>query len=156
MSLQNEPYIPDTREAVAGPELPQLKPHFDALTAGQRGAVRWDRARPIGLSAAALTPAQCALLEALVRVYTGRLAPSLAAAQEQRIARDGGIEALHFGWAGGIQRGEGHYYRIQGPDLVIEYDNTQDDANHIHAVLRSITSDFGLDALREHLREHGA
>jgi len=61
-----------------------------------------------------------------------------------------GEEKLHFAWAGGLEPGEGHYYRIQSPDFIIEYDNTQDHANHIHSVWRDIANDFGEDLLRAH------
>ncbi|HZN74143.1 MAG TPA: DUF3500 domain-containing protein [Micromonosporaceae bacterium] len=57
---------------------------------------------------------------------------------------------MHFAWEGGIGPGEGHYYRVQGPDLLIEYDNTADDANHAHTVLRRPRADFGGDALARH------
>ena len=66
-----------------------------------------------------------------------------------------GIENLSFAWAGSLQPGAGHYYRIQGPMLLIEYDNTQTNANHVHTVVRDLTNDFGEDILREHYqREH--
>jgi hypothetical protein len=53
---------------------------------------------------------------------------------------------------GGVLRGEPHYYRLQGPTFLIEYDNTQNDANHIHAVWRDFDGDFGVDLLQEHYR----
>jgi hypothetical protein len=61
-----------------------------------------------------------------------------------------GIDNLVFAWAGALQPGEGHYYRIQGPILLIEYDNTQNNANHVHTVVRDLTNDFAEDILREH------
>lgn len=60
---------------------------------------------------------------------------------------------LHFAWAGGFERGEGHYYRIQSSDFLFEYDNTQGGANHVHAVWRDFDGDFGRDLLKEHLKE---
>jgi hypothetical protein len=66
-----------------------------------------------------------------------------------------GFENLSFAWAGSLQPGDGHYYRIQGPMLLIEYDNTQGNANHVHTVVRDLTNDFGEDILREHYeKEH--
>ncbi|HEU5145571.1 MAG TPA: DUF3500 domain-containing protein, partial [Chryseosolibacter sp.] len=66
-----------------------------------------------------------------------------------------GIENLSFAWAGSLQPGAGHYYRIQGPMLLIEYDNTQNNANHVHTVVRDLTNDFAEDILREHYqKEH--
>jgi hypothetical protein len=61
-----------------------------------------------------------------------------------------GASPLHFAWAGGLQRGEGHYYRIQGGHFVVEYDNTQNDACHIHSVWRDAANDFGANILAQH------
>jgi hypothetical protein len=66
-----------------------------------------------------------------------------------------GIENLSFAWAGSLKPGAGHYYRIQGPTLLIEYDNTQTNANHVHSVVRDLTNDFAEDILKEHYeKEH--
>ena len=62
-----------------------------------------------------------------------------------------GFGKLHFAWAGGIESGQKHYYRVHGPTLLIEYDNTQNDGNHIHTVYRDLERDFGGDVLRQHL-----
>jgi len=104
---------------------------------------------PAGLAYARMTPAQQDRLRALVEVYAQRLRPELAAPELRKIA-DRGWEAVHFAWAGGLARGEAHYYRIHGPHFVIEYDNTQNQANHIHTTWRDFTGDFGRDLLREH------
>ena len=61
---------------------------------------------------------------------------------------------IHFAWAGSLEPREGHYYRIQAPDFLIEYDNTQNGANHIHSVWREFDGDFGRDLLREHRDRH--
>ena len=61
-----------------------------------------------------------------------------------------GIENLSFAWAGSLKPGAGHYYRIQGPMLLIEYDNTQNNANHVHSVWRDFDHDFGVDLLKAH------
>ena len=63
---------------------------------------------------------------------------------------DGGIDGIRFGWAGATERGRPHYYRIQGPRFLIEYDASQNDGNHIHTVWRDFQGDFGRDLLREH------
>ena len=69
--------------------------------------------------------------------------------------RTAGIDKLTFGWAGSLQNGEGHYYRIQGPMLLIEYDNTQNNNNHVHTSVRDLTNDFAEDILRDHyLKAH--
>jgi len=109
-------------------------------------------AEPGGLPAKEMTPAQRETLLQLVGLYAGNLRDDFAAAHLQRIRR-AGVERLHFAWAGGTARGEGHYYRIHGPTVLIEYDNTQNNANHIHTVLRDLENDFGLDLLRRHYVE---
>ncbi|SOE01603.1 Protein of unknown function [Caenispirillum bisanense] len=69
--------------------------------------------------------------------------------------RQAGIERLHFAWAGSLTPGRPHYYRIHAPTLLIEYDCTQDDANHVHTVWHDPTGrDFGDDPLRRHY-DHG-
>jgi hypothetical protein len=104
---------------------------------------------PAGLAYARMTPQQQAALRDLVGIYAGRLRPETGEAELQKINQQG-WDAVHFAWAGSLERGEGHYYRIQGPAFLIEYDNTQDRANHIHTVWRSFAGDFGRDLLREH------
>ena len=75
--------------------------------------------------------------------------PVAGDATMQRV-RDGGIEAVRFGWAGATEQGRQHYYRVQGPLFLIEYDASQDGGNHIHTVWRDFNGDFGRDLLREH------
>ena len=104
---------------------------------------------PAGLPGAEMTARQRELLLALVRLYAGNLREDLAAAHLRRL-QAAGVANLHFAWAGGTARGEGHYYRLQGPTLLIEYDNTQNRANHIHTVMRDPEQDFGSDLLRRH------
>ena len=106
---------------------------------------------PSGLLAGAMTPAQHALLMKLLDVYTGTMAADIAEDRTARL-RKAGIDKIGFAWAGDIERGKKHYYRVQGPTFLIEYDNTQNDANHIHSVWRDFDGDFGRDLLREHLR----
>lgn len=108
-----------------------------------------DELKAAGLAAAEMSSGQCQVLQALVEVYVGRLPAALAAAEMQRI----NIDQAHFAWAGGENIGAPHYYCIQGSTYIAEYDNTQNDANHIHAVWRDKQQDFGGDALRQHLRE---
>jgi hypothetical protein len=78
--------------------------------------------------------------------------PELAK-EDLRKINEAGIDKLSFAWAGGIEKGEGHYYRVQGPTFLLEYDNTQNNNNHIHAVYRDFESDFGEDLLRKHYQE---
>ena len=94
-----------------------------------------------------------------------RLIEEYAAAQPAPIAeerldkvRAAGLDNIQFAWMGGIQEREGHYYRVQGPTFLIEYDNIQNDANHVHSVWRDFDGDFGRDLLAAHYRAypHGA
>jgi Protein of unknown function (DUF3500) len=121
----------------------------DDIASGQQGRAP-SSVPPPGVPAHGLAPTARALLDRLVAVYLDRLTPDLAAQEAARVDRD----ALHFAWEGPLRPGAGHYYRIQGPDLLIEYDNTQNDANHAHTVLRRPAHDFGgADVLAAHLAE---
>jgi hypothetical protein len=106
---------------------------------------------PAGLSAAAMTAPQRERLMKLLDVYIGVMAPDIAADRLARV-RKAGVDTVAFAWAGETERGKKHYYRVQGPTFLIEYDNTQNDGNHIHSVWRDFSGDFGRDLLREHLR----
>lgn len=109
-----------------------------------------------GLPAREMTVAQQQLLRRLLEVYAGRMADSSAHRQLQRIV-DAGFERLHFAWAGAHQPRQPHYYRIHGPTVLVEYDNSQGNANHIHTVWRDLENDFGGDLLRRHYarQSHG-
>jgi len=110
---------------------------------------------PEGVAYADMSEQQQALMLELLGSYAARMNPALAEYQMAKI-RQAGIERLHFAWAGGTEPGEKHYYRIQGPTFVVEWDNTQDDANHVHSVWRDFGDDFGRDPLRRHLAlDHG-
>jgi hypothetical protein len=106
-----------------------------------------------GVAVADMKENQKKLLMDLVEHYAYRLRPELAAADLQRIEQ-AGWEKIHFAWAGGIEPGVGHYYRIHGPTFLIEFDDTQNNANHIHTVWRDSANDFGEDILREHYEAH--
>jgi len=108
---------------------------------------------PPGIPVSALRPEQRALVERLVASYLGRLAPEIAEPWRRRI--EPALGEHTFAWAGGTEPGEGHYYRISGPELLIEYDNVQDGANHAHTVLRDPRRDFGGDPLAEHYASSG-
>lgn len=105
-----------------------------------------------GLAASAMTGRQRQALLELVAVYV-RNAPQPAADAEIAKIRRAGIEKLHFAWAGGTQPRQRHYYRIHGPTVLIEYDNTDDSGNHIHTVWRNPQGDFGDDLLARHYAE---
>ena len=104
-----------------------------------------------GLSYRDLSPALQAQLRDLLQYYLDRHEQPISAAALARIKAHG-MENLVFAWAGSITLGEKHYYRIQGPSFVIEYANTQNNANHHHTVFRDFTNDFGRDVLRDHYR----
>jgi hypothetical protein len=114
-----------------------------------RNAAKVDPQKPVGLPAAKLDDRQRAQLLRLIEVYAQTFEPSLAQARLGRV-RDGGIENIHFGWAGATAPGAPHYYRVQGPLFLIEYDASQNDGNHVHTVWRDFTGDFGRDLLRLH------
>jgi hypothetical protein len=106
---------------------------------------------PAGLGAEAMTPPQRELLMKLIDVYTGYMPADVAAERTAKLKK-AGAEKIAFAWAGETERGKKHYYRVQGPTFLVEYDNTQNDGNHIHSVWRDFNGDFGRDLLREHLR----
>ena len=85
----------------------------------------------------------------LISLYGNRLRPELAQNDLKRVAR-AGLDKIYFAWAGGLEKGEGHYYRIHSPVILIEYDDVQNNANHIHTVWRDLENDFGGDLLRKH------
>jgi hypothetical protein len=104
-----------------------------------------------GIAWKALSPVQAKLVREIIDEHISGMAPPLAQARSARVDK-AGLADVHFAWAGGTARGQGHYYRIQGPTFLIEYDNTQNGANHVHTVWRDFDGDFGRDLLREHLR----
>jgi hypothetical protein len=102
-----------------------------------------------GIEAAALSSDQRALLKVLIESYTSLMSDEIAAQRWARI-HEAGFEHVAFAWAGSTEPGKPHYYRVQGPTFLIEYDNTQNNANHAHSVWRDFKGDFGQDLLREH------
>jgi Protein of unknown function (DUF3500) len=148
-----------------GPEEDLARALLDALGPdGRAAAVISDRApadirsarsprvaghiEPSGIGAAALGPTARAVLGQLVALYLDRLPAGLAAREAARIAPG----ELHFAWEGPVTPGTRHYYRVQGDDLLIEYDSTTQDGNHAHTVLRRPRADFGDDVLAAHYR----
>jgi Protein of unknown function (DUF3500) len=111
---------------------------------------------PVGLPVGDMAPPHRALAERLIEEFVGNLRTELAEAQRARI-RESGIGAIRFAWAGPIESGRAHYFRLHGTRLLIEHDNTQNDANHVHSVWRDPTRDFALDLLGDHYRSghHG-
>lgn len=103
-----------------------------------------------GILYAALQPAQQEMLRQVIAAYTETMAADVAA-ERMTAATGAGLDKVRFAWAGPIEKGQKHYYRIQGPTFLIEFDNTQNNGNHVHSVWRDFNGDFGRDILREHL-----
>ncbi|MFF0340909.1 DUF3500 domain-containing protein [Kribbella sp. NPDC004875] len=108
-----------------------------------------------GLGYGDMTENQRQLLSLLIGQYVGRAAGPIGLQTWQDITEHG-IERLTFAWAGETQPGVGHrhYYSIAGPSFLAEYDNTQDNANHIHSVWRDLRNDWGTDLLAAHYAMH--
>jgi hypothetical protein len=116
----------------------------------------FDAAPSMGIAYASMSADQRRMLEELIDEYAHNLRRDLAEAELARI-RAAGLDAIRFAWAGSVEPGRGHYYRISGPTFVIEYDNTQNNANHVHTIWHDRDRNFGRDALREHYeRDHGS
>ena len=122
------------------------------LTPADVAAMRYSTA-PKGLAASALRPDQRSMLDALLRLYVGRLPDAVADDEAAKFA-GAALDDMHLLWAGGVEPGRPHYYRIHGPTLVVEYDNTARGANHVHTVWRDPRGDFGDDVLARHHAEH--
>ena len=124
---------------------------IDTRTYGDIVTRAADRVSPLegkGIEARALNDAQKAQLRKLIETYAAGLEAPLREARLARAAE--GFDAIRFAWAGATERGKPHYYRVQGPRFLIEYDASQDGGNHIHTVWRDFAGDFGRDLLREH------
>ena len=121
----------------------------DILTEHSRQAAL--TGQPNGIQIGALNAAQGDTLQALLREYCDNMTDAIAGFRKDQIRKAG--NHLWFAWAGGIQPGEPHYYRIQSPDFLVEFDDTQDHANHIHSVWRDFKGDFGRDLLAEHYQD---
>ena len=108
---------------------------------------------PPGLTFSTMEGEQRTRLANLVRHYVDRSSPDISANEWRRIEA-AGLDSAAFAWAGPEAAGAGHYYNVTGPNFLIEYDNTQNDANHIHSVWRGLDSDWGEDLLAKHYRGH--
>jgi hypothetical protein len=121
----------------------------------ERDILSYVRASPKGVPASGLNQPQFDSLAALVGSYVRRLPDEVAGAQLHDLERMG-MDNLAFAWAGGTSPGDRHYYRVQGPTLLIEHDNTQGNGTHIHSAWRNPADDFGDDVLAAHYRAHHA
>jgi hypothetical protein len=120
--------------------------YHDILTAASRKAAL--QGRPSGLTASKMNANQFDALMALTEEYARNVPDELAEGRVAQINKAG--RNIYFAWSGGINRGDPHYYRVQTASFLIELDDTQDDANHIHSVWREFTGDFGEDLLHQH------
>ena len=123
----------------------------DILTFDKRKALL---GKPEGIRYAELSKEQQSLMLQLIRLYVHRYRHDFADKMMQEIQKEG-LDNIWFAWAGYTKPviGKGSYYRVQGPTLVIEYDNTQNNANHVHSVVRDLKNDFGGDLLLEHYKK---
>jgi hypothetical protein len=110
---------------------------------------------PQGISLKELSPEQKKILGQIIMEYVGRARPDFAIQEMKEISATS-EDLIYFGWSGGLEVGQGHYYCVQGPSFLFELDNTQNNANHVHTVWRDMKKDFGYDVLAEHLNTaHG-
>ena len=130
--------------------------HFQSIAYGEIVTNRATEVGPlgyVGLRANRMTSDQKTLLETLIETYASTM-PKVLADERMNQLREADMDKIRFGWAGGTEVGEPHYYRIQGPTFLIEYDNVQNKANHVHTIWRDFTGDFGRDLLKEHYLNH--
>jgi hypothetical protein len=117
--------------------------------------LKFEIGNPAGLQASKMTAPQKEALMALIGEYANRVSPE-AAMKTLNDVRGNGLNNVYFSWIGTETKGQAHYYRVHAPDWVIEYENSQNNANHIHSTLRDFKNDFGQDTLRTHLIvDHG-
>ncbi len=121
----------------------------DILTGTERYAKKTDME---GVAYKDMTPEQQKKLMQLIELYHNNYKPEFANELMERIKKSG-LDNIHFAWAGSLESGDKHYYRIQNPVFIIEYDNTQNNGNHIHTVVRDLENDFGEDVLKKHYKE---
>jgi len=127
----------------------QVKAFSDIVTTN---AVKVNPLNPIGLLGRDMTHAQKTVLNKLIVAYLLSMPKDIAKIRMEKII-DEDLNLVSFGWAGGTASGKPHYFRVQGKSFLIEFDNTQNQANHIHTVWRDFTRDFGEDLLSEHYKD---
>ncbi|MFE6365673.1 DUF3500 domain-containing protein [Streptomyces sp. NPDC057806] len=124
------------------------------ITDEDRKALAYFRDHPRGFRAGDLSSAQRKHFDDLLALFVERVRPGLVGFEMDRITAVGGVENLHFAWAGGTSLADPHYFRIQGPVTLVEFDNAEDNANHVHSVWRDPSNDFGADLLIQHHLAH--
>ena len=119
----------------------------DILTDAYRSLDRF--ILPRGVTYGTMSGEQREKLVGVIKHYVGRVNDEIAAQEWDKIER-AGLDSVTFAWGGPVEKGQGHYYAIQGPTFIVEYDNTQNNSNHIHSVWRTFDGDWGEDILAQH------
>ena len=133
------------RAAIISDEAPR-----DILTTSDRKAAIQENT---GVAFADLNRGQQDILWALIEEYANAQ-PAAIAAERLAKVHEAGLDGIRFAWMGSLDDGQPHYYRVQGPTFLIEYDNVQNGANHVHSVWRDFDGDFGRDVLMAHYQQH--
>jgi hypothetical protein len=126
----------------------QTRPFYDIVTSASRQVTAL---KPVGVLVSEMSEAQYVLLKKLIRSYLASMPSAIAEMRMKKIAKED-MNSLRFGWAGETERNKPHYYRIQGKTFLIEFDNAENNGNHIHLVWRDFSGDFGTDLLKEHYK----
>jgi hypothetical protein len=143
--------FPDTVEQAKLQALSDAIDDASGYSDADHAAVSY-RAAPRGVAAAQLDPEQRDVLRTLLSTYLDRVPPEVSPLS--RYDDDAELDAVHLAWAGPTEPGAAHYYCVQGPQLLLEWDKTQRGANHAHSVWRDPAADFGLDVLAGHRVAH--
>lgn len=150
-------YVTRQVDRVGAFELPDYYdlglPHY-RITEEDRQALKFVRDQPRGVSGGDVDSAQSDDLRELVFNYLGRLPDEIARPHMRRV-ENAHLDDVFFCWAGGMQRGTSHYFRVQTPDYLIEFDNAIDRGNHIHTIWRDLRNDLGGDTLLNHYERTG-
>jgi hypothetical protein len=130
----------------------QLKAFSDIVTTNSQEV---NKLEPVGILAKDMTQEQKLLLNKLIMTYLSAMTAEASDLRMKRIVKED-RNAISFGWADSTEYGKPHYYRVQGKTFLIEFDNTQNNANHIHTVWRDFNGDYGRDLIKEHYHKaHG-
>ena len=126
----------------------QTRPFSDIVTGTSKQV---SPLNPVGILVSEMSGVQYELLKKLIRSYLLSMPASIAETRMKKIAQED-MNSLRFGWAGETVLNRPHYYRIQGKTFLIEFDNAENNGNHIHLVWRDFNGDFGTDLLKEHYK----
>ena len=107
------------------------------------GVAQPETTAPVGLQASKMSKMQKALLSELLSEYLKNMPADIELERRKKI-NAAGLENIHFAWWGGPDRNQPHYYRVQGPTFLVELNNTQNSANHVHSIWRNLAGDFNV------------